>query len=295
LYDREHKFTFGTFLVCERNLTMEGQAMSPELEALKTKLRATWNTGDFGQIARAYESGAADFVSRLELKPGLKLLDVACGTGNVALPAARAGAVVTGVDIAVDGLKQARETAAGQGLQVQFDEGDAEALPYEDASFDAVTSMFGAMFAPRPELVASELKRVCRPGGLIAMTNWTPAGFVGQMFKIVATHVPPPPGIPSPVLWGVESNVRERFGDGVSKLETRPQMMRFEFPFGPADVVEHFRLYYGPAAKAFAAADEKTATALRRDLEQLWNTHNQASDGTTRVDGEYLEVVALRA
>jgi ubiquinone/menaquinone biosynthesis C-methylase UbiE len=225
----------------------------------------------------------------------MKVLDVACGTGNTALPAARRGAVVTGVDIAPNLLEQARENARREGLQIQFDEGDAEALPYEDESFDAVVTMFGAMFAPRPELVASELKRVCRPRGFIAMANWTPTGFVGQMFKTVSSHVPPPPGMPPPVLWGVDQTVRERFGEGFLKIETeaRPIILSFKGP--PADTVEYFRNYFGPAQKAFASLDENGQAALRHDLEQLWTKHNRVTDGSTEVESEYLEVIAVKA
>ena len=272
---------------------MESGATS-ELSALKAKLRATWSAGDFGQIAKYYASQAEEFVKRLNLKPGMKVLDVACGAGNTALPAARLGAVVTGVDIAPYLVEQARENAKAEGLEIKFDEGDAEALPYEDASFDAVVTMFGAMFAPRPELVASELKRVCCPGGFIAMANWTPTGFLGQMFKTMSSHVPPPPGMPSPVLWGSEETVRQRLGEGISKLETTPQKITWVFPFSPAEVIERFRMYYGPTQKAFGSLDEEKQAALRKDLEQLWATHNQATDGTTRVDAEYLEVVAVR-
>lgn len=266
-----------------------------ELAALKTKLRATWSAGDFGQIAKYYTSQAEDFVKRLSIKPEMKVLDVACGTGNTALPAARAGAVVTGVDIAPNLIEQARENAKAEGLNVNFEEGDAEALPYGDASFDAVLTMFGAMFAPRPELVASELKRVTRPGGFIAMANWTPGGFIGQMFTTMTSHVPPPAGMPSPVLWGKEETVRERLGEGISKLETRLQKITWVFPFSPAELVEHFRMYYGPTQKAFGLLDEEKQAALRKDLEQLWATYNQATDGTTRVEAEYLEVIAVRA
>ena len=266
-----------------------------ELSALKTKLKATWSAGDFGQIARYYADEAEAFIKRLDLKRGMTVLDVACGTGNLAIPAARLGATVTGVDIAANSVEQARQNAKAEGLSAKFDEGDAEALPYDDASFDAVVTMFGAMFAPRPELVASELKRVCRPGGFIAMANWTPGGFIGQMFKITSSHIPPPPGMTSPVLWGVEEKVRERFGEGISKVETRLQKVTWAFPFSPAEVVEHFRLYYGPAQKAMGALDEQKGAALRKDLEELFTTHNQATDGTTRVEAEYLEVVAVRA
>ena len=266
-----------------------------EMDALKAKLRATWISGDFGEIAKFLATEAEGFINRRGLKPGTKVLDVACGTGNLSLPAARLGANVTGIDIAPNLIEQARANAAREGLKAQFDEGDAEALPYPDASFDATVTMYGAMFAPRPDVVAAELKRVTKPGGLIAMGNWTPTGFIGQMFKTVGAHVPPPPGMPSPVLWGVDEKVRERFGDGVSKIETTPRMVPFAFPFSPAEVVELFRVYYGPANKAFGALDEEKQAALRKDLEELWAKHNQATDGTTSVDCEYLEVVATRA
>jgi SAM-dependent methyltransferase len=269
--------------------------MTPELESLKSKLRATWSAGDFGQIAKAYTKGAEVFVERLNVQPGMTFLDVACGNGNLAFPAARLGASVSGVDIAPIMIKQARENAEREGLKIQFDEGDAEALQYEDESFDVVATMFGAMFAPRPELTASELLRVCKPGGRIAMANWTPGGFVGRMFKTTAAHVPPPVGMPAPVLWGVEATVRERLGSGVSNLEATPSNIIFKFPFPPADVVEHFRNYYGPTQKAFGALDENGQGALRSDLEKLWTENNRATDGITEVESEYLEVIATRS
>jgi SAM-dependent methyltransferase len=273
---------------------IESVGMTPELETLKTRLRATWIAGDFGQIAKSTVSGAGDFIKRLNLQPGMKVLDVACGTGNLALPAARIGATVTGVDIAPNLIEQARANAEREGLKIQFDEGDAEALPYENASFDAVVTMFGAMFAPRPKFVAAELKRVCRPGGFIAMANWTPNGFVGRMFKIVSGHVPSPAGMQPPVLWGDESTVRERLNEGISKLETNERTITFTFPFSSVEVVEHFRNYFGPLQKAFGALDEDGQAALRRDLEHLWTENNRATDGTTLGDSQYLEVIAVR-
>ena len=274
---------------------MESASQMSEMDALKARLRATWIAGDFGQIAKFLAEEAERFVDRLGLKPGMKVLDVACGTGNLALPAARLGATVTGVDIAPNLIEQARATAAAEGLTARFDEGDAEALPYDDAGFDVVMTMYGAMFAPRPELVAAELKRVTKPGGVIAMANWTPTGFIGQMFKATAAHVTPPAGMTSPVLWGKEDVVRERFGDGVSKVEATPRIVTFSFPFSPAEVVEHFRVYYGPTNKAFGALDENKQAALRHDLEQIWTDNNKATDGTTSVEAEYLEVIATRA
>jgi ubiquinone/menaquinone biosynthesis C-methylase UbiE len=268
--------------------------MTPELETLKTKLRATWTAGDFHEIAKAYTRGAEQFVERLNLQPGTKLLDVACGSGNLAIPAARQGATVSGMDLAPAMIIQARANAESEGLKADFQEGDAEALQYDDNTFDVVATMFGAMFAPRPDVTASELVRVCKPGGRIAMANWTPSGFVGQMFKTTAAHVPPPPGMPSPVLWGVEETVRERFGDAVSSLEAKPRSVIFRFSMPPADVVEHFRNYYGPTQKAFGALDENGQAALRRDLEKLWSDNNSVTDGTTEVESQYLEVIATK-
>lgn len=268
--------------------------MTPEMAALKAKLKATWMAGDFGQIAQSYAPGAEEFMARLALAPGTRVLDVACGTGNLSFPAARAGAVVTGVDIASNLIEQARARAAAAGLQMQFDEGDAEQLPCADASFDVVVTMFGAMFAPRPEKVAAELVRVCRPGGRIAMANWTPQGFIGQMFKLNASHVPPPPNMPSPLKWGDEETVRERLRDGIAELQLTRRLISFRFPLAAPEVIEFWRNWYGPTQRAFAALDENGQAALRRDLERLWSEHNQASDGTTHVESEYLEVVATR-
>jgi SAM-dependent methyltransferase len=267
----------------------------PDINALKTRLKAAWSAGDFGRIAESYEKGAREFVERLDIEAGMRVLDVACGTGNLSFPAALAGAKVTGVDIAPNLLEQARSRAADEGLAVDFDEGDAEALPYLDRSFDLVMTMFGAMFAPRPEITASELLRVCRPGGRIAMANWTPGGFIGQMFKITAAMVPPPPGMSSPVLWGDPATLKGRLGAGASAIELTPRLMRFEFPFGPEEVVEHFRLYYGPTQKAFGSLDEPRQAELRAQLEVHWSKQNQGSSGATVVDSEYLEVLAIRA
>ncbi len=266
----------------------------PEMESLKAKLKAVWMSGDFGEVAKHIEAGAEDFIARLALKPGVRLLDVACGSGNQSIPAAQAGAIVTGVDIAPNLLEQARARAASEGLSIQFDEGDAEKLPYDDAAFDVVVSMFGAMFAPRPELVAAELVRVCKPGGKIAMANWTPEGFIGQMFKVTAKHVPPPPNMPSPVKWGDEATVRERLHDGIADLQMTRRMCPFSYPVPPAEVVESFRMYYGPTRRAFEALDDAGQAALRKDLEALWAGNNQATDNTTYGEGEYLEVVATR-
>ena len=264
-----------------------------EVVDLKSRLKATWMSGDFDKIAQTYEPSAVEFIERLALAPGTRVLDVACGTGNLSLPAARAGAVVTGLDIAPNLIETARERASAEGLKIDFEEGDAEQLPYEDASFDTVVTMFGAMFAPRPEMAAAELLRVCRPGGRLAMANWTPSGFIGQMFKTTAAHVPPP-NIPSPLLWGDEATVRKRFEGNVAEIQLTRRMTTFRLPLTPEQTVDYFRAWYGPTLRAFAALDRDGQAALRRDLAQLWSKHNRAMDGTTDVDSEYLEVVAIR-
>ena len=265
------------------------------LDVLKTRLKATWMDGNYDYFSRFMASSAAQFLDPLRLSPGAALLDVACGSGQLALVAAERGLKVTGVDIATNLILAARGRAAAAGLDVWFDEGDAEALPYPDASFDAVASLYGAMFAPRPERVAAELLRVCRPGGIVSMGNWTKEGFVGTMFKTIARFLMPP-DMPSPLLWGDESVVRERFGAGVSDLRLTRVLYRFDYPFGPADVVEFFRQYYGPAIRAFATLGEAEQAALRGELVHLWSAHNTATvTGRTMVDAEYLEVVATRA
>lgn len=268
--------------------------MTPEMETLKTKLKATWISGDFGKIAESFAGGAAEFVERLNLKPGMSVLDVACGSGNQSIPAARTGAKVTGVDIAPNLIEQARKWAADESFEIEFDEGDAENLPYADESFDVVMTMFGAMFAPRPERISAELLRVCRPGGVIAMANWTPTGFIGQMFKIVGKHVAPPQNMPSPLLWGDEATVRERLGEGVSEINFERRFISFQFSFDVPETIEFWREFYGPTHKAFAALDAEGQAALRQDLEKLWAENNLAADGTTHVRSEYLEVTAIR-
>lgn len=267
----------------------------PDMETIKARMKATWMAGDFGQFSKFIEAESEKFMSRRNLQPGMRVLDVACGAGHLAITATKASAVVTGIDIATNLVEQAKARAQRENLTIQFEEGDAEQLPYPDAAFDLVCSHFGAMFAPRPERVAAELVRVCRPGGQIAMANWTPQGFAGQMFKATGAHVPSPPGIPPAVLWGDEATVRERLQDGIAQLQMTPRTFVFRYPFSPAETVEFYRLYYGPTQRAFVALPEEKQQLLRQDLETLWAQHNQVADGTTHVEAEFLEVVATRA
>jgi ubiquinone/menaquinone biosynthesis C-methylase UbiE len=266
-----------------------------DIQTIKTRMKATWMSGDYETFAKYMEPGALEILGSWQIKPGSTLLDVGCGAGQIAIPAARAGVNVTGVDIATNSLEQARERAKAEGLTAQFDEGDAEQLPYPDASFDTVVSLVGAMFAPRPERVASELVRVTRPGGRIMMVNWTAAGFVGQMFKAVGKHVPPPQGVPSAMLWGDEATVTERFKDGIEELKlTKRIYPSWMYPFSAPEVVEFFRQNYGPTQRAFAALEPDRQAMLRHDLEQVFSAHNRATDGTTKLEGEYLEIIAIR-
>ena len=273
---------------------MHATAVSPEFVNLKARLKKTWMAGDYDRFSRHMENGARDFYERLDTAPGTHFLDVACGSGQLALIAAREGLEVTGVDIARNLVERARELAHAEGLPARFEEADAEALPFEDASFDIVASLVGAMFAPRPELVAQELLRVCSPGGTIAMVNWTPQGFIGQMFKEVAKFIAPS-GMPAPVLWGDEVTVRERLGAGLSDLSLVRRHHTFSYPFPPTEVVEFFRLNYGPTTQAFASLGTTGGESLRRELVALWTSHNRAGAGSTTVFAEYLEVIGIRS
>lgn len=269
-------------------------AMAPEMEALKTRLKSTWMSGDYGHFARYLEFGALEFLDRLTVGPGTRMLDVACGAGQIAIPAARAGVRVTGVDIAPNLIEQARARARAEGVDARFDEGDAEMLPYDDAAFDLVVSLMGAMFAPRPDRVAAELVRVCRPGGRIVMANWTPECHLGQMFKIIGKHLRPPVIMPSPLEWGDEATTRERLRDGIATLDITRRRYPMRYPFPPADVADFYFVYFGPTNRALAALDAAARSALRNDLERLWAENNRAHDGSTYIEAEYLEVVAIR-
>lgn len=268
--------------------------IAAEPDNLKARLKSIWMAGDYDRFSRYMESGAREFYERLPVAPGCRFLDVGCGSGQLALMAAKDGLEVTGVDIAGNWVERARARAQGENLRARFEEADAEALPFEDASFDVVASLIGAMFAPRPDLVAKELLRVCVPGGTLAMANWTPQGFVGQMFKTVAKFIAPS-GMPSPVLWGDESTVRERLGQGLSELSLVRRQYTFTYPFPPSEVVELFRLCYGPTNQAFAVLDGAGQERLRGELNLLWSTHNRGGTDCTTVLAEYLEVIGVRA
>jgi SAM-dependent methyltransferase len=268
----------------------------PTIEQIKSNMRSTWMAGDFGVIAKTISGAGEEFIARLALPAGTRVLDIATGTGNLAIPLARSGCIVTGVDIAPNLLEQARERAAAENLTIQFDEGDAEALTYANGSFDAIVTMFGAMFAPRPAVVAAEFARVLKPGGTLAMANWNPPGFSGLMFKMGAKHVPPNPDIPPPVLWGVDATVRERLASGFTNIRTQLIPIDFDLPMHAAGVVDFFRKYFGPTQVAFSRLEPTGQAAFAADLEVLWTEHNVSPTSAKRtlVHNQYLEVIATR-
>ena len=267
----------------------------PDIHAIKAKMKATWMDGDYAAFARYMEPGALSILSEWDIAPATQLLDVGCGAGQIAIPAARAGVQVTGVDIADNLIEHARRRATVEGLAVRFEVADAEDLPYADASFDAVTSLIGAMFAPQADKVAAELARVCRPGGRLCMANWTPTGMVGKMFKVIAAHVPPPPGIAPAPLWGDEDTVMERLRDGFTEIQlSRKIYPAWHYPLSVPDVVSLFFHYYGPTKRAFGALAAAKQASLRKGLIEVFNAHNEARDGFTLLRGEYLDVRAVR-
>jgi ubiquinone/menaquinone biosynthesis C-methylase UbiE len=271
------------------------QPMTPEMSALKTRLKTTWESGDYGIFAKYLEKGALEFFDRLNIPPGKKLLDIACGAGQLSIPAARQGIDVTAVDLAQNLVDQARARAHEEKLHLKIEQGDAEDLEFEDNSFDVTMSLIGSMFAPRPELVASEMIRVTKPGGRIVMGNWTPEGHVGQMFKVIGKFAPPPPYFPSPLQWGNEATVRERLGKGVKDLKITRHLYPFEYPFGPAKVVDFFIQYYGPTNRAYASLDETGKQDFQRELTELWTKNNFGTPENTKVAAEYIVVDGIKA
>ncbi len=261
---------------------------------LKQRMRAMWTAGDFGKIASQNIEHAREFAGRLEIRPGIRVLDVACGTGNLALPVAALGAHVTGVDIAPNLLEQARARASEDGLEIRFDEGDAEELPYENESFDLVVTMYGAMFAPFPDKVASELARVCKSGGQIAMANWTPSSFPAKVFALGTRYAPAPLGVPPAFLWGEDSVLRERLRPYCSDIRTARRPVDLRGPVPPHIAAAAFAENLGPIRAIADRLDPAGRAQYRSDLEKLWSEHNEAPDGTTFIRGEYLEVIASR-
>ena len=266
------------------------------LEAIKSRIRAIWSAGDFSRVAEVYEQDAADFVARLGIQPDAQVLDACCGSGNLAIPAARAGASVTGIDIVPALLQQARRRAETEHLTVRFEEGDIEQMSYADGAFDFTLSMFGVMFGPRPEVAAAELMRVTRPGGRLALANWKPGSFIAELFKTTAKFAPPAAGMPSPLSWGEEGYVFGLLKSGVEDFKFTTRRIRFRFPYPPEDVTGFWLAHYGPAERAYSslARTPDKQHALGQAYLNLWRKYNRAADGTTEVESEYLELVAIR-
>ena len=272
---------------------MTTQPQAPDLGAIKERQQKAWSSGDYGKVGVTLIIMAERLCEAADVRPGRQILDVATGNGNAALAAARRFCDVIGIDYVPMLLEEGRGRAEAEGLRVDFREGDAENLSFTDASFDAVLSTLGVMFAPNQEKVAGELLRVCRPGGKICLTNWTPDGFIGHFFRTIGKHVPPPPLPNSPFRWGTEEGVRELLGDGVAEL--RAERRSFAFRYRSAQhFVDYFKGYYGPSVKAFEALDAEGKEGLERDLIELIGRFNSSDDETAVVPSDYLEVVAIR-
>jgi ubiquinone/menaquinone biosynthesis C-methylase UbiE len=266
---------------------------APDLTTVKHNQQRVWASGDYAAVAARIQFIAEHLVDAADLTANSQVLDVATGSGNAAIAAARCGASVTGIDYVPTLLERARVRAAAEGVAVEFADGDAEDLSFPDASFDVVISVLGVMFTANQDRAASELLRVARPGGTIALANWTPASFVGEMFRTVGRHVPPPASVRSPLQWGTEPRLAELLGGGVSELRARPRTFVFRFR-SPDEFVDFFRTNYGPVHVAFAKLDEVGRAALRRDLAELASSHDRSTGASLAIPSEYLEVVAIR-
>ncbi len=269
------------------------QTPTPDLGAIKARQQQAWATGDYDVVGTRILIVGETLCEAVDLRPGWRVLDVATGSGNAALAAARRFAEVTGVDYVPALLERGRVRAEAERLPIIFMEGDAEALPFPDASFDAVLSTFGVMFAPNQERAAAELLRVCRSGGRIGLANWTPESWPSELFRTVGQHVPPPPGLRPPSRWGTEAGLRELFGDGISSLQVERRLCVQRYP-SPEYWLETFRTYFGPVARAFEAVGPAGEAALAGDLLALVERFNRSGDATMVVPSEYLEVVAVR-
>ena len=264
----------------------------PDLGALKTKQKATWASGDYAVVGTTLQIVGENLCEAMDLHSGQRVLDVAAGNGNATLAAARRWCDVTSTDYVPALLERGRQRAEADGYKVDFQEADAENLPFEDGSFDAVLSTFGVMFTPNQERAAEEMLRVCKSGGKIGLANWTPSGFVGQIFKTIGKHLPPPAGVKPPALWGTEARLRELFGEGAT-IQTSKRDFVFRYR-SPEHFLEVFRAYYGPIHKAFLALDAAGQTALHDDFMALTGRMNRATGGTLAVPSEYLEVVVVK-
>jgi ubiquinone/menaquinone biosynthesis C-methylase UbiE len=264
-----------------------------DLKALKARQQNAWSSGDYAVVGATLQIVGEELCEALDLRAGQTVLDVAAGNGNVTLAAARRWCEVTSTDYVPALLDRGRARAAANGLKVAFRDADAEALPFADQSFDAVVSTFGVMFTPNQDKAAAELIRVCKSGGKIGLANWTPEGFIGQLFKTIGKHMPPPAGVKSPALWGTRPRITEMFGTQASSIEIESRNFNFRYR-SPQHWLDIFKTYYGPVLKTFAALPAQAQSALTADLLALAGQFNRAADGSMVVPGEYLEIVATR-
>src|SRR5882757_1881599 len=274
---------------------VQGDTSAPviDLAALKMRQQAAWSSGDYAVVGTTLQIVGEELCEALDLRSGRKVLDVAAGNGNATLAAARRWCDVTSTDYVPSLLERGRIRAAAEGLSVDFRPADAEALDFSDAQFDAVVSTFGVMFTPNQDQAAAELLRVCKSGGKIGLANWTPDGFIGQLFKTLGKYLPPPAGAKSPALWGTPARITEMFGTASASLRTEKRHFTFRYR-SPEHFLEIFKNYYGPMLKAFAALDETNQRGLRDDLLALIRRMNRAEDGTMVVPSEYLEVAITK-
>jgi ubiquinone/menaquinone biosynthesis C-methylase UbiE len=266
---------------------------APDFAAIKTRQQTTWSSGDYAVVGTTLQIVGEELAEAMDLRPGWKVLDIAAGNGNATLAAARRWCKVTSTDYVEALLMRGRRRAEADGLAVEFRAADAEALPFADASFDAVVSTFGAMFAPDQSRAAAEMLRVTRPGGRIGLANWTPDGFIGQLFKLIGGYLPPPAGVKSPALWGTREWIERAFAAETTKFAAEPRHFRFRYR-SPQHFLDVFRAYYGPTLKAFEALDEGTGKKLAQDILDLITRLNISGDKTMLVPSEYLQVVATR-
>ena len=264
-----------------------------DLAVLKGRQQAAWASGDYAVIGITLQLVGELLAEACDVRCDERVLDVAAGNGNATLAAARRGGKVTSTDYVTTLLDRGAERARAERLDVKFEVADAEALPYADGSFDVVLSTFGVMFAPDQTRAASELTRVCRPGGRIGLANWTPGGFIGQLFKTLGRQLPPPVGTQPPSLWGVEAHLHTLFGNQAAKIAVTPRIFNFRYR-SAAHFIDVFRTWYGPVHKAFGALPPDKAAALEHDLTELLNGANVAGADSLVVPSEYLEIVVTR-
>ena len=265
----------------------------PDLAAVKSRQHGAWSSGDYAIVGTTLQIVGEDLCEALDLRSGQKVLDVAAGNGNVTLAAARRWCEVTSTDYVPALLERGRARAAADGLKVVFQEADAEALPFADGSFDVVVSTFGVMFTPDQERAAAEMIRVCKRGGKIGLANWTPEGFIGQLFKTIGKHAPPPAGVKSPALWGTRARIAEMFEPHAASIKSAQRSFVFRYR-SPEHWIEVFKTYYGPLLKTFAAIEPANRAALHDDLLALIGQFNRSGDNSMVLPSEYLEIVITR-